>query len=410
MENGHKAVPWVRKIFFVLITLLFLLALGYVGVQLFAIVHHTYKTETAIAYTMSDSITLSGMAVFEAVDVPGSGNLGYIVQDGERVSSGTILAEQYTDDSQGVLREQLDRLDRTISLLTKSQNSTGSDLSVLTSQTRSALYNLLDQINTASYSGIASAEEDFLLAQNRLQISTGQVENFDSVLASLRSERESISSQLSGLQTITASTNGYFISSAAASPITMDETTLDEMSPTDLQTTINVGNPSTSDGLAGHIITGFSWRFYAVCTLEQAQRLDGITKVNISVPGKENEPLSATVLSVTTDEESGLAKVVIECRSINADVLRLGVEDAQIDLTTYQGIRIDRSALHIVDGAKGVYVKYGDLQRFRKITILYEDDNYILVPDDGKIGTDNEVRLYDEIIVDGSNLQDGKLL
>ena len=47
---------------------------------------------------------------------------------------------------------------------------------------------------------------------------------------------------------------------------------------------------------------------------------------------------------------------------------------------------------------------------FSKIATLYENDSYILIPENGKIGTDNEVRLYDEIIVQGTNLQDGKLL
>ena len=135
-----------------------------------------------------------------------------------------------------------------------------------------------------------------------------------------------------------------------------------------------------------------------------------MTNVRISVPGKEDTPLDATVTSVEADEEAGLAKIVVECHTINADVLRLGQETAQIDLKTYEGIRIDKNALHIVDGQKGVYVKYGDLQRFRKITILYEDDTYMLVPGDGAVGTDNEVRLYDEIIVEGSNLQDGGLI
>ena len=66
------------------------------------IFHRAYKTETAIAYTMSDNITLKGVAVFQAVRMRrAAGNLGYVVQDGERVSAGTILAEQYTDDSQG---------------------------------------------------------------------------------------------------------------------------------------------------------------------------------------------------------------------------------------------------------------------------------------------------------------------
>ena len=63
-----------------------------------------------------------------------------------------------------------------------------------------------------------------------------------------------------------------------------------------------------------------------------------------------------------------------------------------------------------MNGQRGVYVKYGNLQRFLRIATLYENDSYILIPDNGKIGTDNEVRLYDEIIVQGTNLQDGKLL
>ncbi|MDY5326666.1 MAG: HlyD family efflux transporter periplasmic adaptor subunit [Gemmiger sp.] len=398
------------KAFLIAITLLFVVALGYVGLQLYTILHRTYRTETAIAYTMADSISLSGMAVFETVDVPGEGNLGYIVADGERVSAGTVLAERYTDESQGVLRERLDRLDRTLELLSKSQNSTGSDLSMLTTQTRTALYNLLDQVDTASYSGIAQAEEDFLLAQNRLQISTGQADNFESVMATLQQEREEVAGQLGGLQTITAATNGYFVSSVSANPISMDQETLDAMSSAELRSLLEQGAETSPAGLAGHIITGFSWRFYGVCSLETAARLDGITKVNISVPGKENDPLPATVVEVTEDEETGTAKVVIECRSINANVLRFGIEEAQVDLTTYEGIRIDRRALHIKDGAKGVYVKYGDLQRFRRITILYEDENYILVPKDGALGTENEVRLYDEVIVEGTNLQDGKLL
>lgn len=398
------------KAFLIAITLLFVVALGYVGLQLYTILHRTYRTETAIAYTMADSISLSGMAVFETVDVPGEGNLGYIVADGERVSAGTVLAERYTDESQGVLRERLDRLDRTLELLSKSQNSTGSDLSMLTTQTRTALYNLLDQVDTASYSGIAQAEEDFLLAQNRLQISTGQADNFESVMATLQQEREEVAGQLGGLQTITAATNGYFVSSVSANPISMDQETLDAMSSAELRSLLEQGAETSPAGLAGHIITGFSWRFYGVCSLETAGRLDGITRVNISVPGKENDPLPATVVEVTEDEETGTAKVVIECRSINANVLRFGIEEAQVDLTTYEGIRIDRSALHIKDGAKGVYVKYGDLQRFRRITILYEDENYILVPKDGALGTENEVRLYDEVIVEGTNLQDGKLL
>ena len=73
-------------------------------------------------------------------------------------------------------------------------------------------------------------------------------------------------------------------------------------------------------------------------------------------------------------------------------------------------MRINAKALHIVDGEKGVYVKYGNLARWRRITVLYQNEEYILVPEGGKVGTENEVRLFDEVIVEGSDLRDGKML
>ena len=399
-----------KKIFHVVGLLALALVSVYIIVQCFVIFHRSYKTETAIKYTLAESITLDGVVAFDSVDVAGSGDLGYLVQDGERVTNGTIVAEVYTDDSQGLQRERLDRLERTITLLTKSQNSTGSDLSVLTNQTKQALYNLLDKINTAQYSGITDAEDTFLLAQNRLQVSTGQTAGFADTIAALQVEYDSIKAQLDALQTITATTNGYFSSTAASPAIAVDRQALDDADPATLQKMLADGFPAAATDRAGQITTGFSWKFYAVCDLDTAARFDNISSVKISVPGKQNTPLSATVEEVTLDKDNGLAKIVLQCQTINAEVLSFGQETAQIDLKTYEGIRIDKEALHIVDGQRGVYVKYGNLQRFLKITTLYENDSYILIPENGKIGTDNEVRLYDEIIVQGTNLQDGKLL
>ena len=399
-----------KKIFHVVGLLALALVSVYIIVQCFVIFRRSYKTETAIKYTLAESITLDGVVAFDSVDVAGSGDLGYLVQDGERVTNGTIVAEVYTDDSQGLQRERLDRLERTITLLTKPQNSTGSDLSVLTNQTKQALYNLLDKINTAQYSGITDAEDTFLLAQNRLQVSTGQTAGFADTIAALQVEYDSIKAQLDALQTITATTNGYFSSTAASPAIAADRQALDDADPATLQKMLADGFPAAATDRAGQITTGFSWKFYAVCDLDTAARFDNISSVKISVPGKQNAPLSATVEEVTLDKDNGLAKIVLQCQTINAEVLSFGQETAQIDLKTYEGIRIDKEALHIVDGQRGVYVKYGNLQRFLKITTLYENDSYILIPENGKIGTDNEVRLYDEIIVQGTNLQDGKLL
>lgn len=387
--------------------MLLALAAVYIVLQLYAILGRTYQTETAISASMEDTVPLSGIAMFDAVPVSGGGSLGYLVEDGERVTEGTVLAEIYTDPAQSTQREELDRLDRIIDLLTKSENSVGSDLALLTAQTRTALFNLLDQLDTASYTGMSDAIDEFLLAQNRLQISTGQSSGFTATLADLQTQRDAAAAALEGLQTIPADRNGYFISTAAALPLDLTEDTLKSDTAAALSERLQQEIPTTGSDLAGRIVTGFSWRFYGVCDLDTAARFDGVTSVKIRVPGKQDEALDATVTEVAADETAGLAKITLECRTINADVLRLGREDAEIVLNTYEGIRVSKRAMHIVDGERGVYVKYGSLQRFRRIVVLFEDENYLLLDPEAE---DNEVRLYDEIIVEGPNLQDGGLV
>ena len=56
--------------------------------------------ETALPITISDTIEADGVLLFDETCISGSGNLGYLVSDGERVSAGTAVAELYTDANQ----------------------------------------------------------------------------------------------------------------------------------------------------------------------------------------------------------------------------------------------------------------------------------------------------------------------
>ena len=307
MQDRETRRRAAKRAAIALSVLLLILAAVYIIVQLYAILGRTYRTETAIAYTMEDTLALPGIAMFDSAGVPGSGNLGYLVEDGERVTEGTVLAEVYTDPAQGARREELDRLDRQIDLLTKSENSVGSDLTLLTTQTQNALYDLLDQLDTAAYTGMRDAIDEFLLAQNRLQVSTGQSGGFDATIAALQAERDAAAAALQGLAEITADRNGYFISTAAAQPLALSEEELKNDTPAALNARLQQPLETTGADWAGRIVTGFSWRFYGVCTLAQADRFDGVTRVQIRVPGKQDEALDATVVEVLPDEESGLA-------------------------------------------------------------------------------------------------------
>ena len=401
IRMGLRILFWVMALYFAL--------------QIFRAYNNVYTTEVVIPATMSESILSDGVAYFTSVNVEGSGNVGYLVQNGERVSSGSQVAEIYTSTEQAYCREELRDLESKISLLERSQNVNGTELSVLTSQMQTALYDLLDAMDTGRYEDMKAGEQSYLLAANRMQVSTGQNVDFSAALADLQSRRDQVQAEMGSPEGIYAPAGGYFVSGESASYLNCDEETLQNASPLELKQMLENGLETSGD-YAGKIITSYHWNYYGICTLEEADKLDQLTNVTIRFPGKAEESLPAKLVDMERDEENGIAKFCLKCEYIGAEVLSLGQQQVEIELKSYSGLRVPAAAMHIVEDAKGVYVKYGNLAKFRKIDAIYQNDEYILVPDKSKMTAEqaaanvSEVKLYDEVIVRGKGLYNNKLL
>ena len=150
--------------------------------------------------------------------------------------------------------------------------------------------------------------------------------------------------------------------------------------------------------------------------------------MEIRFPGQAETPLKATVQEVNIDTENDMTRFVLSCEVINGDVLRLNRANAQVIVGQSTGLRVPQAAVHYLkeDGSEaegqgenyisGVYVKYGNLAHFCLIDPvddahpqITDGDDLIVLPS-GTAGSVSQVRLYDEIIVSGQNLYDGKLL
>ncbi len=387
----------------------------YLLLLLFRVYNNVYTTEVVIETQMAESFESMGAAYFEAENIDGGGNIGYLVQNGERVSAGAQVAEIYTDTAQAYCREELNDLETKISLLERSQNANGTDLSVLTSQMQAALYDLLDAMDTGRYEDMKTGEQSYLLAANRMQVSTGQSVDFSAAMADLQSRREQALAELGSPEGVYAPAGGYFVSGSSARYLSCDEETLQNASPAELQEMLQNGLETTGS-YVGKIITNYHWNYYGICTLEQADRLAELSSVTIRFPGKAEKSLPAQVGEIVRDEENGIAKYCLKCEYIGAEVLSLGQQTIEIDLKSYSGLRVPTAALHIVNDAKGVYIKYGNLAKFRKIEVIYQNAEYMLVPDKSKMSAEqaaaceSEVKRYDEVIVQGKGLYNNKLL
>ena len=407
----------------------------YVGYQALHILFPPNKYESAILATVSDTVDAEGVLLFNETYVSGStGTLGYLVEDGERVSAGTAVAEVYSDATQATLRQQLTQLSDQIDLLQRSQNTSATQLESLRKERSSALYDMLDAIDQGDYEDTDTGRENYLLAQNKLWVITGEVTDFSGQIATLTQQMSNVQAQLGTPTQITAPQTGYFIRSNSSGRLNASSDDILALGPSELKAYVESSPLIALDGCSGKIISGFTWYYAGVCTAKQGAKLLGTDgkplkkSVQVKFLGQVETPLKATVKEVTIDEESGLARFVLSCEVINGDVLRLNVADAQIIVGESTGLLVPTTAIHYLkeDGTEaeekgenyipGVYVKYGNLARFCKIDPVDDDHplitqgDYTLILPSGTANSVSQVRLYDEIVVSGQNLYDGKLL
>lgn len=420
------------------VVVFFLLAvLCYVGYQILHIVNPPNTYETILTATVEDKVRADGVLLFNETIIPGSGDIGYLVEDGARVSAGAVVAEVYTSRDQSALRASLTELKEQIDLLQRAENVSSTQVDHMIQERTTAVYDLIDAVDQGRLEELDSGREDYLLAQNKILVVTGEAMGFSSWIAALQAEAEQVQSRLGTPAQITAPLTGYFVRSANTRQLTQSADAILAMDAAALKAYLDGGADAKLTGCAGKMVSGFSWTYCGVCTAQQGQKLlkaDGtpLTKtVKIRFPGQTDRALEAKLTEVTIDEEAGLARFVLTCNSITADVLRLGQADAEIIVNETTGLRVPAAAVHYVlqtspDGedktetgenyVPGVYVKFGNLARFCRIDgantdcAPVADGDYLIVSPKGTSGSVSELRLYDQVIVEGQNLYDGKLL
>lgn len=393
--------------------LLLLIPALYILLQVAQVLRRPYTTQAAIEYKMADTITCKGILGTNEVEVPyeGAGFLSYIAQNGERVSYGTPVAALYADKNAAQSSQRIQRLEEELETLEKSQVDTtlALDMESLTRQTLNGVYEVLDAAEQGDYTGVSGARAKIQLAQNKLLIGTGAAVDFSARIAALTAQRDAELAQIT-YAPVPATATGYFVSAQDSRKKLYTVEQLQAMTPQELQQAAEETPPQNDAGIAGKIITDYHWRYFALVSAADAAKFqEGDSSLSISFPNVSLQSVPATVVSVTLDEEAGLAKVELLCDYINENVVTMEHEEATISFQVYEGLRIDKEALHTVEGKTCVFVKSGNVAYQRPVTVIFEDENYILVSLTYQ-KEKNEVKRFDEIIVQGMDLYDEKIL
>lgn len=407
-----------KKALKILAVVLIAASVGYIGFQLVAITRRTYTTQTALLFDMTDSTECEGLFYAQRVALPYSGGvLGYWVGDGERVSAETGVAAVYgtADSAQSYVYAQ--SLQNQQELLAKAQDATAAatDVQLLTKQINTCIIQIENTAASGNLELLAQQKQELEYYYNKLQLGTQQPCQISQTVALADTSVASAQAAGSPISVIAASQRGCFLSAEGngSQPYTAEQ--LDAMQPAELRQAAADLQQTTEAGVAGYILTDYKWRYYTTVDLKRVEKLSEGDIIHISFNGSYDTSVPITVQEIKPDEENKIAKLTLESDYFNENVTGDFTKNATLyfnnkdGVAYYQGLRIDKKALRIVDGQYGVYIRYGGMAYFKPIIILFEDENYILTPlqyEEGK----NELRMYDAVIVSGKDLSDEKIL
>jgi hypothetical protein len=102
------------------------------------------------------------------------------------------------------------------------------------------------------------------------------------------------------------------------------------------------------------------------------------------------------------------AVVVFVCKTVSEELAGLRTIPVTIVRESYEGLRVNNQAVRVNnEGVTGVYIYRNNQLKFVEVNLLYTGKYSIVEQVTGKSGV---LRLYDEIIVKGRNLYDGKIV
>ena len=408
---------------------LVLIVLFYFGINLAAYFSDPFSTTVAYTYTNNNAVTVSGYVVREEEPLTGSGELVYFSRgEGERVSKGGSVALVY-DSQQALnaantirnLEDQLSQLLYARSLASGIQSTVSLDKEV--NAALSAFHASMAGSSIGAASDAATALRSAVLRHSYAYSGT---EDLDTSIAAMEIRISELSVSISDSTTaIRAPKSGLFSSLVDGYETVLTPEVLKTMTVDDYRSL----KSTSADGM-GKLVYGTRWYYAALLRETDAKGLSKGQSVTLRFQTGLDRDLTVTVDRIS--EADGGQRLVVLSSNENLHLTTLlRHQNAQIIFDSYTGIRVPRSAVRIVwetvkdengeivlnaDGTEkktqvyGVYTLWGNSARFKKVEILWQEDEYMLVRSLQENDVSRRLRPGDEVITAAEDLYDGKVI
>lgn len=418
---------------------IFLTVLVYFGVNTAAYFTDPYTTTVAYAFVGEDAVTVSGYVVRDEEALSGGGELVYSSRsEGERVGRGGTVALIYPDaqalsDANTLrdLRSQLEQLQYARTLAAGSRASARLD-----DEIAGALAEFRGAMAGGGLTAAGESGKSLRSAVLRRSYAYSGPVDLESSIAALQERINALSASAeTDVVRVSAPDSGLFSGLVDGYEAVLDPEKILEMEPADYRT---IAPEKNSEGV-GRMIYGSGWYFVTLMRSEDARRLQEGASVLLRFQTGLDRDMTVTVKRVS-GEDGGRRVVVFSSEKYLHLTTLLRHQNAQIIFESHEGIRVPRSAVRVdsqtvtdengqpvldsqgnprTQPVTGVYCLWGDTARLKPVTVLWQEDEYILVaPDEEALAAftserareSRRLRAGDQVITAAAEVYDGKVV
>jgi len=367
----------------------------------YALNETVYKTIDTEAFILRDE---------SFVEKSATGTTVSFVKDGERVARNDTVSMVFDSEKGAETYMRINEIQTDIDRYEKLEMQANLDVvnvKTLDARINTGLEDFLKAVDTGKFAVAAQKADDFRDSVTAKQIAVGGTLDVSKELSALRDELSELQATSLTYSEVKSAEAGYYIGGADGYEDTLHYDDLDKLTADDVTKAIQSKPSAVSENVAGRIVPSFNW--YMLCVVDTADTVnltaDKELFVNFPYAGIEKLPVK---LYKVGDHSGDRTMVILSCDLMNDSLADLRIEQMEIVTRQYTGLKVPNSAIRTVDGIKGVYVVSGTILEFKKIHVVFSDENYTIV--DNPDQASDFIRLYDKVVTKGVELYDYKLV
>ena len=386
-----------------------LFLVSYAGYQTFRYFYTGYKTENAYRFEVARSYNTHGILLRDetVLEQQTNGVVRYALEEGHKFIPDTPIAAVYSSQEAAEAAEKREALEREAQVLRSVRDSTNPNELAQLSLLNNDISVTLRQLTANESLGIVADPEksrlDVLEAAGRRQLITGEAGDLEGRILQLEQQMP----QVEQPTWIYADRIGYFSRFVDHCEEQFSPVMLEELDGDTVRQLSEQEYPYDTQAF-GKCVNDYQWYYLTVIPLEDAEMFQEGADLTITFVDSTGDPVSGWVEQVKEEKEKNQAVLVIASTDVSADTVSRRTASVKLGFSDYQGVRFSRQALRIQDGKKGVFVKGTSTVRFKQVDIVYTGKDFYLSKLD--YSSDIYLNIFDVIIVEGTDLYDGKPL